>query len=67
MGIYAYIIGMGKHFGQEMGFISSTLGVAAWIAITGSVLVILMSTRYGRVVPIVIATVLTIIGTWVLH
>lgn len=67
MGIYAYIIGMGKHFGQEMGFISSTLGVAAWIAIAGSVLVILMSTRYGRAMPIVIATVLTVIGTWVLH
>lgn len=67
MGIYAYIIGMGKYSGLEMNFISSTLGVAAWIAIAGSVLVILLSTRYGRMLPILIATVLTIAGTWILH
>ncbi|HEB26968.1 MAG TPA: MFS transporter [Porticoccus sp.] len=67
MGVYAYIIGMGKNYGLEMDFISSTLGVAAWIAIIGSVLVIVLSTRYGRVIPIVIATVLTVIGTWILH
>ena len=67
MGIYAYMIGMGKHFGLEMAFISSTLGVAAWIAIAGSVLVILLSTRYGRVIPVVLAMVLTVVGIWILH
>jgi predicted MFS family arabinose efflux permease len=67
MGIYAYMIGMGKYFGLEMTFISSTLGVAAWIAIAGSVLVILLSTRYGRVIPVVLATVLTVVGIWILH
>lgn len=67
MGIYAYIIGIGKYAGQDMGFISETLGVAAWIAIAGSVLVIFISTRFGRTYPVVIASVLTAVGTWILH
>jgi predicted MFS family arabinose efflux permease len=67
MGIYAYIIGMGKAYGLDIGFISSTLGVAAWIAIAGSVLVILISTRFGRLWPVTIATVLTVAGTGMLH
>ncbi len=67
MGVYAYIIGVAKHAGLEMDFISSTLGVAAWIAIIGSVLVIILSTRFGRLVPVLLATFLTVIGTWVLH
>ncbi len=67
MGIYAYIIGMGKHNGLESGFISNTLGVAAWIAIAGSVLVILLSTRFGRLFPVSAAIIITCIGTWILH
>ncbi len=67
MGIYAYIIGMGKHYGLPANFISSTLGVAAWIAIAGSVLVIFLSTRFGRLVPVGTAIVLTCVGTWILH
>ena len=41
--------------------------MAAWIAIAGSVLVIVMSTRFGRVIPVGIAILLTIVGTWALH
>lgn len=67
MGVYAYVIGLAKHAGLGMAFISSTLGVAAWIAILGSVLVIILSTRFGRLVPVVIATLLTALGTWMLH
>lgn len=67
MGIYAYIIGMGRNAGLDMGFISSTLGVAAWIAIAGSVMVILISTRYGRLFPVSLAMILTVAGTWILH
>jgi predicted MFS family arabinose efflux permease len=67
MGIYAYIIGMGKFFGLAPDFISSTLGIAAWIAIAGSVAVILLSTRYGRLWPVGGAIALTAVGTWVLH
>lgn len=67
MAIYAYIIGMGKHYGLAPNFISNTLGVAAWIAIAGSVLVILLSTRFGRLLPVGGAIILTCIGTWMLH
>ena len=65
--IYAYIIGIGKDAGHGTEHISHILGVSAWIAIVGSVLVILLSTRFGRLLPVVIATVLTIMGTWILH
>lgn len=67
MGIYAYIIGMAKAYGLGAEFISHTLGIAAWIAIAGSVLVILMSTRFGRLWPLVIAIGLTVGGTWILR
>lgn len=67
MAVYAYIIGMGKDFSHEMGFISSTLGVAAWIGIAGSVLVIFISTRFGRLWPVVLATLFTVAGTLILH
>jgi predicted MFS family arabinose efflux permease len=67
MGLYAYIIGLGKHAGLAPEFISHTLGVAAWIAIAGSVMVILLSTRFGRLLPVGIAILLTAAGTWLLH
>jgi len=67
MGIFAYAIGIGRNAMLEMDFISNALGVAAWIAIVGSVLVILMSTRFGRTVPVGIAIVLTALSLWLLH
>ena len=67
MGIYAYAIGIGKHALLDSSFVSNALGVAAWVAIIGSVLVILMSTRFGRLWPVGIAIVLTAISIWILH
>jgi len=67
MGIFAYAIGIGKHALLETGFISNALGIAAWFAIVGSVLVILMSTRFGRLWPVGIAIVLTALSIWLLH
>lgn len=67
MGIYAYAIGIGKFAALETGFVSSALGVAAWLAIAGSVLVIILSTRFGRLVPVGIAIVLTALSIWLLH
>jgi MFS family permease len=67
MGIYAYAIGIGKFALLESGFINTALGVAAWVAIAGAVLVILLSTRYGRLLPLTIAIVLTAVGLWLLH
>jgi MFS family permease len=67
MGVYGFMITMGKHAMLDTQFISLSLGVAAWIAIAGSVLVILLSTRFGRMLPVGIAIVLTAIGIWMLH
>ena len=67
MGIYAFAIGIGKHALLEPGFVSSSLGIAAWFAIAGSVLVILLSTRFGRLVPVGFAIVMTAFSIWLLH
>ncbi|MBT8061748.1 MAG: MFS transporter [Gammaproteobacteria bacterium] len=63
MGLYAFIIGLGKHYGLELGFISTTLGIAAWIGLAGAGLVILMSDRFGHFRPIVWGTLLTAAGS----
>jgi Na+/melibiose symporter-like transporter len=67
MGIYAYSIGIGKFAGLDPSFVSTSLGIGAWIAIGGSVLVIILSTRLGRLKPVSIAIILTAISTWALH
>ena len=67
MALYAYIIGLGRSYGLTTEFISPTLGAAAWIAMAGSMLVVVLSTRFGRFMPLFAGTLLTIIGTFVLH
>ena len=67
MGIYAFAIGIGRDAMLEIGFVSNALGAAAWLAIAGSVLVILMSTRFGRMWPVGIAIVMTALSIWLLH
>jgi hypothetical protein len=67
MGIYAYSIGIGKFAGLTPSFVSDSLGVAAWVAIAGSVLVILISTKFGRLLPVAAAIVITAVATWALH
>jgi len=67
MGIYAYAIGLGKFSGLEPAFVSNSLGVSAWVAIAGSVFVIVLSTRYGRVAPVLLAVLVTALATWALH
>ncbi len=66
MGLYAVIIGLGKFYDLEVNFISDILGIAAWIGIAGSLLVVIMSTRFGYLLPLVVGIVLTIIGNWLL-
>ncbi|MCC2614669.1 MFS transporter [Aestuariibacter halophilus] len=67
MGLYAYVIGLGKEAGLSIDFISPTLGAAAWIGILGSIGVILLSTRFGRLKPLLISIALTAIATALLH
>lgn len=67
MGLYAYIIGLGKWAGLGLGFITTTLLASAWIGLAGAGLVIVFSTRFGRAVPLAIALVLTVVANWALH
>jgi predicted MFS family arabinose efflux permease len=67
MGLFAFIIGLGKHHGLEVAFISGTLGIANWFATLGAVLVIVLSTRFGIFKPIVGGMLLTMAGTYALN
>lgn len=63
MGLFAFIIGLGKHYGLEVEFISETVGIADWVAILGALLVIVVSTRFGIFKPILAGMVLAFVGT----
>jgi predicted MFS family arabinose efflux permease len=63
MGLYAFIISLGAHYGLEDEFINPVLGAAAWIGIVGAILAIVIATRFGRLLPLMIAMGLTVVGT----
>ena len=67
MGLFAFIIGLGKNYGLELPFITTTLAASGWIGILGAVTVIALYTRFGRLRPLLVAMVLTIAGNWALH
>jgi len=67
MGLFAFIIGLGKHHGLGVGFVSETLGIANWLSVFGAVLVITLSTRYGIFKPILGGMALSLVGTWLLN
>jgi predicted MFS family arabinose efflux permease len=62
MGMSAFIIPLGRHYGLEDTFISNTLGFASWVGVVGSIAVIWMAGRQGRAVPIAVALVATLVG-----
>jgi predicted MFS family arabinose efflux permease len=66
MGLYAYIIGLGEHYGLQLPFISGTLGVAAWLGLVGAALVVAMADRLGYLPSLVGGIALTVVGTWAL-
>lgn len=66
MGLFAYVIGMGKAAGLNIEFMSPALAFASWIALLGPLLVILVGTRFGRTIPLLTAIVLTSICSWAL-
>ena len=67
MGLFAFIIGLGKSYELGLEFITWTLALSGWIGIVGAVIVIALYTRFGRSVPLAAAMILTAIGIWVLH
>ena len=67
MGLFAFIIGLGKRHGLELAFISETLGIANWLSVLGAALVIILSTRFGIFRPIIGGIGLALVGTWIFH
>lgn len=67
MALYAYIIELGEQAGLSLAIISPALGVSAWLGLLGSVLVIWLSTRIGRALPVFISILFTAIATYALH
>ena len=67
MGLFAYMISLGKADGLSLNFMSNALGVASWVALLGAFLVIVIGTKFGRTIPLVIGIFITAICSWLLH
>lgn len=65
MGLSAFMIPLGRHYGLEDAFVSNALGISNWIGALGSVAVIWSAGRFGRTLPIVFVMALAIAGTLV--
>lgn len=66
MGLYAFIIGMGAWYGLGQTFITTSLGIAAWLGLLGAGLVVLVSDRFGYFRSLAGGIALTAVGTWAL-
>ncbi|HNP64549.1 MAG TPA: MFS transporter [Woeseiaceae bacterium] len=67
MGLFAFVIGLGRAYALELDFITLTLAASAWVGIVGAVAVVVLHTRFGRLRPLVIAMLLTTVGILALH
>lgn len=67
MALFAYIIGMGRYYGLEQAFIGTSLAAASWVGVLGSALVIFLSTRFGRTLPLTVGILVTVLATFALH
>ncbi|WP_395646752.1 MFS transporter [Terricaulis sp.] len=63
MGLAAYMIELGRHFGLSTDFSSAAVGGASWISIAGALLVVAIGTRMGRWIPLLVGSVLAVVGT----
>ena len=66
MGLFAFIIGLGEYYGLEMGFISTTLGVANWLGLAGAGLVIIIGSRFGYLKSVLAGIGFTALAIWLL-
>ncbi len=67
MGLAAYMIELGKSYGLQTTQISAHIGIAHWVAVFGALLVYIIATKFGRVIPMVAGFILTIVGMSILH
>ena len=67
MGLGSYVIPLGEKSNLGLNFVTSTVGEAQWIGVLGAALVACISTRFGRLWPLLIALLISIGGTWLFH
>jgi len=67
MVLFAFIIGLARHFALDPLHSSTVVGLSAWVGVAGSVLVIVFGTRFGRVRTLVVSLLLTAAGMWMLQ
>jgi predicted MFS family arabinose efflux permease len=63
MALYAYIIGLGEWYNLELPFITTTLGIAAWLGLAGAGLVVVVSDRFGYFRSLLAGMALTVAAT----
>jgi len=66
MGLFAFIIGLGEYYKLEMGFISTTLGIANWLGLAGAGLVIAIGSRFGYLRSVLAGIGFTALAMWAL-
>jgi DHA1 family inner membrane transport protein len=66
MGLFAFIIALGEHYTLEMGFISTTLGIANWLGLAGAGLVIVIGSRFGYLKSVLTGIAFTALAVWAL-
>lgn len=62
MGLYAYIIGLGEYYGLSQDYITTTLGLSAWVGLAGAGLVILVGDRFGYLRTLIVGIGLTVVA-----
>lgn len=67
MGLFAYMIAIGREEGLAIEFMSPSLGAASWVALVGAFLVMILGSRYGRMLPLTVGILVTAACTWALH
>jgi len=66
MGLFAFIIGLGEYYKLEIGFISTTLGIANWLGLAGAGLVIAIGSRFGYLKSVLAGIIFTALAMWLL-
>jgi DHA1 family inner membrane transport protein len=67
MAVAAYVIELGRVNGFSLAFITSTIGIANWVATLGALLVVVIGTRFGRVAPIAAGALAALLGNMAFH
>lgn len=62
MALSAFVIPLGRHYGLDDTFISTTIGFANWIGVIGAIAVIWMAGRFNRTAPVAWVLALSFVG-----